>query len=323
LLATVQAETDADECRALIAEFAPSVRNAAIAARLWSIDAALAELSGDCRAAAISWEKAAYANPAAKDPQPLLEAARCRLSIGDADGARASAKPALLLAATESDRRLAEAYLAWAEALAGDTQAALEQARAVISGADDRARVVALWLVALIGDSKASEAAMQALAGMKADAPDKAVAKGQLALAAAPLWYLGFQGSAGTAAVGSSSSGAAVGSSSSSSSVAASGSGSSKETDTSSNAVSESASVTGDSKAAETPAYFQVGAFSSIENANKVVAKLASAGIAALVKEKTTSSGKLVWAVLVPVTGDSEALRMRIINAGYEAYPIY
>ena len=148
--ATVARESSAlislEDAAWLNGSLATAAKNAGQKKALLTEQAALLELLGRYRDAAVAWEAAASALPGPADASCLISAAVCRLAAGEGELAAGLATAVGFLSPDAHSAQLASLVSGWAALARGEPSVAAELAGTVLSDADSLVTVPALLL---------------------------------------------------------------------------------------------------------------------------------------------------------------------------------
>jgi len=275
--------------------------------------------------AADHYLEAASSGAGSRDEGLVLDAARCRLSLGDAERANALVSSVLLASFDDAVLARARVYAAWISlSSAEDPRPALSQIRSYADQPAFAAYEPALLFTLWWSDSDAS--ARDRLLARHPASPEAAVARGEMGIAPISFWYLMPRDARSIAAF------AAKGSAKS---VVSKSAPVSEPADTK---VSGDTKASGDDKAVADakvsadaltsgdehprPTWHQLGFFRQRDYADELVAKLRAKGFEPIVRNEKRPSGTVYFAVLVPEDPRGE-VGPRLKDAGFESFPLF
>jgi len=275
--------------------------------------------------AADHYLEAASSGAGSRDEGLVLDAARCRLSLGDAERANALVSSVLLASFDDAVLARARVYAAWISlSSAEDPRPALSQIRSYADQPAFAAYEPALLFTLWWSDSDASAPAR--LLARHPASPEAAVARGEMGIAPISFWYLMPRDARSIAAF------AAKGSAKS---VVSKSAPVSEPADTK---VSGDTKASGDDKAVADakvsadaltsgdehprPTWHQLGFFRQRDYADELVAKLRAKGFEPIVRNEKRPSGTVYFAVLVPEDPRGE-VGPRLKDAGFESFPLF
>lgn len=283
--------------------------------------------------AADHYLEAASAGSGPRDEGLVLDAARCRLSLGDAERANALVSSVLLASFDDAVLARARVYAAWISlSSADDPRPALSQIRSYADQAAFAAYEPALLFTLWWSDSDASS--RDRLVARHPASPEAAVARGEMGIAPVSFWYLmprdarsiaafAAKGSAQVTApkpaqvtVPEPADAVASGDGVASGDAVASGDGV-----TSGDAVASADAVaSGDDH--PRPTWHQIGFFRQRDYADELVAKLRAKGFEPIIRNEKRPSGTVYFAVLVPEDPRGQ-VGPRLKDAGFESFPLF
>lgn len=277
--------------------------------------------------AADHYLEAASAGSGPRDEGLVLDAARCRLSLGDAERANALVSSVLLASFDDAVLARARVYAAWISlASADDPRPALSQIRSYADQAAFAAYEPALLFTLWWSDSDAS--ARDRLVARHPASLEAAVARGEMSIAPVSFWYLMPRDARSIAAFAAK--GSAQGAAPKPAQVTVP---EPADAVTSGDAVASGDGVTsGDAVASADavasgddhprPTWHQIGFFRQRDYADELVAKLRAKGFEPIIRNEKRPSGTVYFAVLVPEDPRGQ-VGPRLKDAGFESFPLF
>lgn len=273
----------------------------------------LEERLGEGAAAAAHYHDAAFADPAARDDNLLLDSARCLLQSGDVSGADSAIRAVLLGNFDAVTLMRARAYAAIVS-LTGPsvTDDSVKLVRALAE--NPQFRQWAPTLLFTLWWTGADQGARDTLIRKWPTSQEALVASGKIALSPTPFWFLSPRDEESVRAFASSGIGAVEQPTTTAASPA------SVKTATASVVPNgaPSSSQTGASPYGPRD-WQQVGFFRYREYAEDLVKALGQAGFSAEIRDQKRPSGTVYFAVLVP-EDEKRSTAERLKDAGFESF---
>jgi|GEM_PF-1775841 len=252
--------------------------------------ASMLELSGRYADAAAVWESAVAMIPGKPDSGALLSAAACRLAAGDADGAAGFVTALSFSSADAETVALADVLAGWIALSRGDREHAVASARKWGDTASGRVAMAALYLGCAATDGAERDVFGRALSKRFPILSDYPVVS-SLSLLLASTKAVAAMTEKPPAPPAAMTDGASA----------------------------ERGSTAESGEPAGPARYYQIGAFRDQANAQTLVQKLEKLGLTAAYRLR---SKKDLYVVFVESGVDSEAMILRLKDAGYEAWPL-
>jgi cell division septation protein DedD len=281
--------------------------------------------------AADHYLEAASSGAGSRDEGLVLDAARCRLSLGDAERANALVSSVLLASFDDAVLARARVYAAWISlSSAEDPRPALSQIRSYADQPAFAAYEPALLFTLWWSDSDAS--ARDRLLARHPASPEAAVARGEMGIAPISFWYLMPRDARSIAAFAAKGSAKSTASKSAPVSEPADAKASGDAKAPADAKASGNATVVADATASADaltsgdehprPTWHQLGFFRQRDYAEELVAKLRAKGFEPIIRNEKRPSGTVYFAVLVPEDPRGE-VGPRLKDAGFESFPLF
>lgn len=249
--------------------------------------------------AAERYREAAVVVPGNRNDSLLLDAARCYMSMGDADSADSLVRSVLLSSFDTGIVARARLYSVWIQLSSGsrDPAVALLREYAGQPAFSDWAPAIyfSLWWAA--GDERSRDALVNRYPGT----PEAAVLRSDSTLRASPFWYLMERTGSSPAA--------------SAASVA-------PDSAASTTATGKEQSESAIASTSQSARWQQTGFFRVKDYADSLAARLREKGFEPVIREEKRPSGTVYFVVLVAESAEGTT-GPALKNAGFESYPVF
>jgi cell division septation protein DedD len=311
----------------LLGELAPKLGDALESRRLLAEAAALALLLGDYGQAAALYQAAALRVPGQRDAKLLLQASRSWLAVGEGEKAGELAALILLSAEDTAAKPGARIVAAWSALLSGRMAEAIALAGAFLAenpALSAKPAALALrrearfirWAAASGAERESLRAELEAEFPGSPEAMIAANAAG-VELLPRPHWYLTALGLAPSPAIAVPATPAPAAAPATSLPAAAAPAAAAPA----SAGAAKPAGTPGAAAPSPEALRFQVGAYASAENAERLRKELEGKGFTVVVEKRSGKGGSLLT-VIVEGGADSDATRLKLKDSGYEAFPL-
>lgn len=255
--------------------------------------------------AAERYREAAVVVPGNRNDNLLLDAARCYMSMGDADSADSLVRSVLLSSFDAGIVARARLYSAWIQLSSGsrDSAVALLREYAGQPASSDWAPAIYFSLWWATGDERSRDALVNRYPGT----PEAAVLRSDSTLRASPFWYL-MERTGGALSVSATS--GAISHPAPPDSAASTPTTGKEQIESAISSTSQSAR------------WQQTGFFRVKDYADSLAARLREKGFEPVIREEKRPSGTVYFVVLVAETAEGTT-GPALKNAGFESYPVF